>query len=89
MKTVWTQNIKDPEERDKFVNKILSSREVLERLTNILREFEKSLDKSELDLKAYETPNWDYVQAHKNGYRACLYRIKDLISLDQRNVKDE
>ena len=82
----WTKHLTNAEEKESFEKEILGARRVLERQSAILNEYEKSLDKSEIDLNTYETPNWDYKQAHKNGYRACLYRIRDLINLDKRII---
>jgi hypothetical protein len=87
MKLDWTKHLKNSEEKTRFENLILGSRPVIERLNKILEEYEKSLNRSETDLTTYETPNWDYRQAHKNGYRACLYRIQELLNLDQRTIK--
>jgi len=83
----WVKHLTDVKEQARFQNIVLGSKPVLDRLGDILKEYEKSLDRSETDLSAYETPNWDYKQAHKNGYRACLTKIKDLINLDQRILK--
>jgi hypothetical protein len=83
----WTKHLTDVKEQDRFQKSVLGSKQVLDRLGAILKEYEKSLDRSETDVSTYETPNWDYKQAHKNGYRACLTKIRDLINLDQRIIK--
>jgi len=83
----WTKNLGSEQDKEDFQRRVQNSKEVLDRLSEILTEYEKSLDRSETDLKTYDVPNWDYKQAHKNGYRACLYRIKELINLDQRIIK--
>jgi len=83
----WTKHLTDVKEQKKLQNSILASKIVLDRLRGILKEYEQSLDRSETDINVYETPNWAYKQAHKNGYRACLAKITDLINLDQRISK--
>lgn len=80
----WTKHLSDPEDAARFQNTVLGAKPVLNRLKDLLTEYERSLDRSEMDVTTYESPNWDYKQAHKNGYRACLNRIKELINLDQR-----
>jgi hypothetical protein len=87
MYTKWTSHLTDPEEKTRFTNKILSSRSVLERLSTILNEQEKELDRIETDPRIYEIPNWEYRQADNNGYRRCLSILKKLINLDQQENK--
>lgn len=84
MYTKWTQHLKDPEEKTRFENQVLNSKTVLERLLQILNEEEQALDRSELDIKAFDQPGWAYRQAFKNGYRSCLGVLKKLIDLDQQ-----
>jgi hypothetical protein len=84
MLTVWTKNLKTEEEKDNFNNQLLGARPVLERLHDLLNEKEVELDRSERTLKAYENPNWAYLQAHKNGCASMLQSIKELINLDQQ-----
>lgn len=83
MKTVWTEHIKDPEEKQKFETYVSHSKELLERLSVIIERKLSSLDSSETTLEAYDKPNWQYRQAHKNGYRSCAKSILDLINPDQ------
>ena len=84
MLTVWTKNLKTEDERDNFTNQLLGARPVLERLGELLDEKEKELDRSERSQKAYENPNWAYLQAHRNGCAGMLQSIKELINLDQQ-----
>jgi len=86
MLTVWTKNLKTEEEQDNFNNLLLGARPVLERLMELLNEKEQSLEGSERSVKAYENPNWAYLQAHKNGCASMLTSIKTLINLDQQKV---
>ena len=79
----WTKNLKDKEEKERFENSLLGSKHLFSRMKDILDEYEKSLNRSETDLKSFDQPNWDYKQAYKNGYRACLYKIQELITVHQ------
>ena len=83
MKTDWTKNLKTEEEKQELENYLRGSNRLLERLSQILTEYERSLDRSEIDQSVYDKPNWRERQAHKNGYRACLYKIKELIDLKE------
>lgn len=84
MITAWTKNIKDPVEKDRFVLSIQGSKPILDRLKELLKEDEIGLDRSETDIKTFDTPGWDYKQAYKNGYRKCLQMTNELIDLDQQ-----
>ena len=84
MLTIWTKNLKTNEERENFHNQVLSAKPVLDRLNQLLKEKEESLERSERSLTAYETPNWAYTQAHKNGYYSALQYLKDTLNLDQQ-----
>lgn len=84
----WTQHIKDPEAKQRFANRILSCKDVFERLEDIILEKEQSLDRSEMNIESYDKPNWAYKQAHKNGLRAAFGTVKELINLDQKEQND-
>jgi hypothetical protein len=81
--TAWTKNLKTEEDKQKFEKSVKSAKHVLDRLTEILGEMEDELNSSELSPKNYDSPNWDYKQAHVNGQKSALRAIKTLINLDQ------
>lgn len=85
----WTKHLKDEEEKKRFENEIQGSRRVLDRLWLLLDEEEHTLDRSELDIKNFDQPNWEYKQAYKNGYRASIRTLKKLIDLDQQQPPKE
>lgn len=87
MYTKWTQHLSDPEDKKRFENDIISAKPVLERITSLLNEEEQALDRSEMDIRTYDLANWSERQAHKNGFRSCLYMVKKLIDLDQQKVE--
>ncbi len=89
MLTAWTKNLKTPEEQENFTNQLLSARPVLERLYDLLNEKETELDRSERSQKAYENPNWAYLQAHRNGCASMLQSVKELINLDHQKAINE
>lgn len=84
MYIAWTKHITDDKEKEEFRKDVIASKRVLDRLKAIIDESEQDLGRSEINPKNYEIPNWDYRQAHNNGYRASLYHIKKLIDLDQQ-----
>jgi len=83
----WTKHIKDPEEKKRFENQVLGAKSVLERLQELVLEDEATLYRAEIDTSTYDKPNWDYRQAHRNGFRSCLFKYAKLIDLDQQETK--
>lgn len=84
MYTRWTAHLSDKSEKEEFQNYIRSSKTLLNRLRDILAEEDQRLSRSELSEKQYDTVNWTYLQAHKNGFRQALSLIKQLVDLDQQ-----
>lgn len=84
MLSAWTKHLKDPEEIKRFKNNVQGSKTTLDRLKQLLDEEIDRLDRSETDIKSYDIPNWDYRQAHKNGFRQYHQIITKLINLDQK-----
>jgi hypothetical protein len=86
----WTQHLQTEDEKNLFKHEVLRARPVLNRLLQILDEDEALLDRSEMDQRIYDTPNWDYRQAHKNGNRQQMQAVRLLIDLDQqKGTKNE
>jgi len=84
MYSIWTKNIKDPEEKVSFESSILGSKRVLNRLRTLIDEEKTGLDFTEQDHKSFDTPNWQYKTAYFFGYAAALMWIRRLIDLDQQ-----
>ena len=87
MISAWTKHLKSEEEKTRFKNSVLGSKVVLERLSDILKEIEADQDNIERNPLMYDKPNWDYRQAHLNGYRQCLKTINFILNLDQQDTK--
>ncbi len=85
MISAWTDHLKDPEEKERFKKHILSSKAVLERLQELIDKIEDDYNSTELNVKIYDLPNWDYRQADMNGGRRALKTISKLINLDQQD----
>lgn len=89
MYIAWTKHLKDPEDKKKFENSVWSSKHVLDHLKSIIDSNITDLDHVEVNPKNYEIPNWDYRQAHNNGYRQAMFTLRKLIDLDQQDKKEE
>lgn len=83
MISAWTKHLKE-DDKEKFRNSVLGSKLVLERLQDILNEMKEDVESVELNTKIYDIPNWDYRQAHTNGFKDCLNKINKLITLDPK-----
>jgi|SwirhisoilCB2_FD_contig_111_1523768_length_8749_multi_5_in_0_out_0_6 hypothetical protein len=84
MYPAWTQNLKTEEEKEHFKRSLSSARTVLDRLVELLEVKERDIQFSERTQKAYDNPNWAYLQAHRNGYLTAIQSIKNLV-LDQES----
>lgn len=84
MYSVWTKHLKEQSDKDDFILSVTGSKRVLDRVKEILSEEENNLDRSELDQRTFDLPNWDYRQAYKNGFRAALRFCDKLIDLDHQ-----
>jgi hypothetical protein len=80
----WTKHLKDPEDKSRFENSIYGAKDVLDRLKDILSDMENALDRNELSIEVYSSPNWAERQAHKNGNRETLNYLKKLVNLDEQ-----
>jgi len=83
MISAWTKHLKTEDEKTNFKNQVLGSKQVLKRLQELLIEIEDDLNKTELDTRIYDIPNWDYRQADMNGSRRILRTVRNLITIDQ------
>lgn len=85
MITAWMKNLKSDEDKVSFERQYNASRPVLDRLKELLDEEKNSLETAEISSKMYDSPNWDYKQAHTNGFKACLKMVNKLISDKESN----
>ena len=88
MISAWTKHLSSAEEKEKFEKGLRSSRWIIDRLSDMLKQIEENVVNTETSLRTYETPNWDYRQADTNGYRRCLNTIQKLLDLDQKDKND-
>lgn len=81
----WTNHLKDPEEKKRFRSYIYTSRTILDRQLDLIKDMEDALDSKELDENQYDSPSWAARQADINGYRRCLRKMKQLLTLDPKD----
>ena len=80
---IWTAHLKTAEEKERFVNQLLSAEPVLEQLSKMIDEKLLVLDRSSLSLKQYENTNWPYQAAHKNGMASAYEAVKSLLTIKE------
>ena len=84
MISAWTKHLdKDPQAKERFEQLVKGSKELLNRLEDIIKELENSLDRSEINVESFDNPNWHFLQAYKNGYRGALSKLKTLITVKE------
>lgn len=76
MKITWFNHL-PKDQQEGFKKQVLSARDVLERLDQILQE-----KKTEVVLSTdYDNPSWAYKQADRNGYDRALTEVINLINM--------
>lgn len=84
MLSKWTQHLSDPDEIARFEKDILSSREVLQRLDQIMSERDRDLDTAKSD---YEQAAWPYKAADTVGRRAEIRNVRKLLDIDRKIIE--
>lgn len=86
MNPYWTSHLKTEEEKQRFASAIVGAEPVLHRLKQLIEMKERDIDLTERSQKAYENPNWAFLQAHRNGYMTAASVIKNLITPDHERT---
>lgn len=79
MKSYWFKECKTKEEKEKVRQTILSNRQSLDRLKEIL----EPMLKETAPTADYDSPSWAYKQADRIGYNRALTSVLDIINLDK------
>lgn len=83
MITAWTSHLQDQEQVKRFQESVKHS-DVLDRLHDILTDMKKEEERAEVSRESYDSPNWDYRQAHRNGIISTLTQVMKLTDPDRR-----
>jgi len=76
MKTIWFMDLPKDQQED-FKKQVSSSKDVLEKLENILKTKIKEITLSE----DYDNPSWGYKHADRNGYNRALTEVLNILKL--------
>lgn len=79
MKTEWFRGT-PVDRREGLEQAIRHSTVALGRLYEILDLWEQDLNSAETRLEDFDTPNWEVRQAFRNGDRARIRKLRDLMS---------
>lgn len=79
MKAAWFKECKTKEDKDRVRKIVLSNKEGLDRLKEIL----EPMLKDALPTADYDSPSWAYKQADRIGFNRALTSVLDLINLDK------
>ena len=79
MKSYWFKECKTKEDKEKVRQSILSNRQSLDRLKEIL----EPMLKETAPTADYDSPSWAYKQADRIGYNRALTSVLDIINLDK------
>jgi len=82
IQSLWVSHLKDSKEREDFTNKLLGSRFLLDKLSEIVYNIVKM--ESRPSTKDYDSPSWAYLQAHQNGRLEAFEEILKLISISDK-----
>lgn len=77
----WLKHLKSEDDRKKFVNSLMGSRDILDRLTDLVEEREATIHRSSIDRTTFDNPNWAYTEAYRLGQLAAYSNIKNLTNL--------
>lgn len=75
----WTKHLKDPKQRADLESLLRNSSQAFSRLLEIIEEKERTLNNSDHSIKDFEDAAWAFKQAFRNGQRAGMKEIRDLL----------
>lgn len=75
----WSKHLHDEDKKKNFEDLVRNSTVVLGRLKALLEEDLRSLDTRDTTEKDFEDPNWSHKQAFRNGDRARLKKVINLL----------
>ncbi len=79
MKAVWFNRCKSKEDKFGVRQAVLSNRDSLDRLKEILEPMLKETPPT----ADYDSPSWAFKQADRIGYNRALTQVLDIINLDE------
>jgi hypothetical protein len=81
LKLDWTKHLHDPQRKEDFEKTLRNSTLILDRLRTIMTEWEQSILAEETSKDQYTSGSWAMLQAHRNGNREIIKKVKDLTDI--------
>jgi hypothetical protein len=76
----WFQGSRNDKDKKLREEMIRASTTMALALHEVLDRWEAELNKSEISKADFDTPNWAFKQAYRNGERARIQKVRDLIA---------
>ena len=74
----WTSGLSEDEKKE-FEKAVRNDTYVLSKLRKVIDEEIENLDRQEISSSSYDNPSWAFKQAHGNGVRAGLIKVRRLL----------
>lgn len=76
---MWVKHLQDPQARKDFEGLLRNNVQLFTRLEQILVEELDKITRSETNSDDFSDPNWSHKQAFRNGSKAQLSKLTELI----------
>ena len=76
----WLSHLTDEDERKEFNSRLLSSRDLFQRLTELVEIKKEENAKARTAVGSYDKPAWSGFQADHNGYERALTEVLDYLN---------
>ena len=76
---VWVKHLTSKQAQKDSENVLRNSTQVLTRLSSIIEDLEQKVTSSESSLDDFTDPSWSHKQAFRNGQKATLKELKQLL----------
>lgn len=83
----WLKSLHTDKERQDFEEVLRNSTMVVDRLIELLDEWDAELTNKDLKETDFDTPNWEVKQAARIGDRRRIKKLRDLFSFRTKRVK--
>lgn len=75
----WLKGLQGKEKED-LEYLLRNNRQLINKLLELISEFESDESKSETSISDYDSPSWSHKQADRNGARRAYRKIRSLFS---------
>lgn len=80
---IWLKDPNDQEAKERIKQSLITfiNSELGKKFKEILHQQMKTTEAGEIKPSYYDTPNWEFRQAHLNGYKQHLIQMLDLFDI--------